>query len=58
MFLDLSLNHTVRNSNATRAEQNSMSQSLSERLHADPTDMRDSTSVFQIRTINWSKLNQ
>ena len=32
MFLDLSLNHTVRSSHATPAEQNSMSQSLSERL--------------------------
>ena len=27
-------------------------------LHGDPTDMRESTSVFQIRTINWSKLDK
>ena len=26
--------------------------------HGDPTDMRESTSVFQIRTINWSKLDK
>ena len=26
-------------------------------IHGDPTDMRESTSVFQIRTINWSKLD-
>ena len=25
--------------------------------HGDPTDMRESTSVFQIRRINWSKLD-
>ena len=28
------------------------------RGHGDPTDMRESTSVFQIRTINWSKLDK
>ena len=28
------------------------------RAHGDPTDMRESTSVFQIRTINWSKLDK
>ena len=27
-------------------------------LHGDPTDMRESTSVFQIRMINWSKLDK
>ena len=27
-------------------------------LHGDPTDMRESTSVFQIRTINGSKLDK
>ena len=27
-------------------------------LHGDPTDMRESTSVFQIRTINRSKLDK
>ena len=26
-------------------------------FHGDPTDMRESTSVFQIRTINRSKLD-
>ena len=26
--------------------------------HGNPTDMRESTSVFQIRTINWSKLDK
>ena len=26
--------------------------------HGDPTDMRESTSVFQIRTINWSILDK
>ena len=26
--------------------------------HGDPTDMRESTSVFQIRLINWSKLDK
>ena len=27
-------------------------------IHGDSTDMRESTSVFQIRTINWSKLDK
>ena len=27
-------------------------------FHGDPTDMRESTSVFQVRTINWSKLDK
>ena len=27
-------------------------------LHGNPTGMRESTSVFQIRTINWSKFDK